>query len=116
MTKAELIRLVAARRNLPRSLTKKMVARIIDAVFTEIGDYFIKARPTRTTRPRFSYPGFGTFIKRRRRGRIVRNPRNGEPIAVPPQSTIVFSPGQELKSLLNRDVRATSTTAAYTGP
>jgi nucleoid DNA-binding protein len=42
----------------------------------------------------------------------VRNPRTGEPIPLPPQSTIIFVPGQELKGLLNRDVRATSTHAA----
>jgi hypothetical protein len=85
-------------------------------VFTEIGDYFIRSRPTRTgTRtapPRFSYPGFGTFTKRRRGARIVRNPQNGAPISLAAQSTIVFSPGQELKGLLNRDARATATHAA----
>jgi nucleoid DNA-binding protein len=116
MTKAELIGRVSAKKDLPRGLTKKAVARIVDAVFTEIGDYFIRARPTRTSLPRFAYPGFGTFTKRRRGARIVRNPQNGSPIAVPPQSTISFSPGQELKGLLNRDVRATSATVAYTGP
>jgi len=41
----------------------------------------------------------------------VRNPRNGNPIELPPQSTVVFSPGRELKGLLNRDARATSTRA-----
>ena len=112
MTKAELIGRVASKKGLPRGLTKKAVARIIDVVFTELGDYFIRARPTRTAPPRFSYPGFGTFTKRRRRARIVRNPRTGEPIPLPPQSTIVFAPGQELKGLLNRDVRATATRAA----
>jgi DNA-binding protein HU-beta len=113
MTKAELIGRVASKKDLPRGLTKKAVARIVDVVFTEIGDYFIRARPTRTALPRFSYPGFGTFTKRRRNARIVNNPRNGEPIHLPPQSTIVFSPGQELKGLLNREVRTSSTHAAY---
>jgi nucleoid DNA-binding protein len=116
MTKAELIGRVASKKDLPRDLTKKTVARIIDVVFTEIGDYFIRSRPTRTgTRtapPRFSYPGFGTFTKRRRGARIVRNPQNGAPISLAAQSTIVFSPGQELKGLLNRDARATATHAA----
>ena len=100
MTKAELIGRVASKKDLPRDLTKK------------IGDYFIRARPTRTAPPRFSYPGFGTFTKRRRGARIVRNPRNGEPIPLPAQSTVVFSPGRELKGLLNRDVRTTGTRAS----
>ena len=113
MTKAELIARVASRKDLPRTLTKKAYARIIDAVFTEVGDYFIRARPNLSNPPRLSYPGFGTFTKRRRNARIVNNPRNGEPIHLPPQSTIVFSPGQELKGLLNREVRASATHAAY---
>jgi nucleoid DNA-binding protein len=118
MTKAELIERIASKKGLPRGLTKKAVARIIDSVFTEIGDYFIRARPTRTSLPRFSYPGFGTFTKRRRNARIVRNPQDGSPIALPPQSTISFAPGKGLKSLINqdgRDVRSTSSLAAFTG-
>jgi len=47
MTKAELIERVYAGKNLPRGLTKKSVAQIADAVFTEMGDYFIRTRLTR---------------------------------------------------------------------
>lgn len=102
MTKAELIERVAARKDLPRDLTKKAVAHIIEAVFTEIGDYFIRARVSRTTPARFSYPGFGSFTKRRRNPRVVRNPQNGSPIAIPSQATIAFAPSQDLKRLLNQ--------------
>ncbi len=119
MTKAELIERIASKKDLPRGLTKKAVARIIDSVFTEIGDYFIRAKPTRSSLPRFSYPGFGTFTKRRRNARIVRNPQDGSPIALPPKSTISFAPGKELKGLINndlRDLRATSNLVAMTGP
>ncbi len=111
MTKAELIARVAARKDLPRDLTKKTVARLIEAAFTEIGDYFIRARPSRSSQPRFSYPGFGTFTKRRRGARVVRNPQNGAPITIPSQCTVVFAPGQELKRLLNRDARASLRTS-----
>jgi hypothetical protein len=34
---------------------------------------------------------------------MVRNPQTGVPITIPPQETITFSPGQELRSLLNRN-------------
>jgi nucleoid DNA-binding protein len=110
MTKAELIARVHARKNLPRDLTKKTVTQILDAVFTEMGDYFIRAKSTRARATRangakLTYPGFGTFSKRRRPGRVVRNPQNGNPINVPPQFTVTFSPGSELKSLLNRNPR-----------
>jgi nucleoid DNA-binding protein len=112
MTKAELIARVANRKDLPRTLTKKAYARIIDAVFTEVGDYFIRARPSATNPPRLSYPGFGTFTKRRRNSRTVRNPATGEPIAIPAQCTVVFTPGQELKNLINRVPARTTSSAA----
>jgi DNA-binding protein HU-beta len=102
MTKAELIERVASRKDLPRTLTKKSYAKIIDAVFTEVGDYFIRARPSAANPPRFSYPGFGTFTKRRRHSRVVRNPQTGQPIPIPSHCTIAFAPGQELKGLMNR--------------
>jgi len=108
MTKAELIERVASRKDLPRDLTKKAVAQIIEAVFTEIGDYFIRARATRTSPPRLSYPGFGTFTKRRRGPRMVRNPQNGTPITIPTQTTVAFAPSQDLKKLLNETPRATA--------
>ena len=52
MTKAELIARVATRKDLPRTLTKKAYARIIDAVFTEVRDYFIRAKPDTANPPR----------------------------------------------------------------
>jgi nucleoid DNA-binding protein len=111
MTKAELIERVHARKSLPRDLTKKTVAQIVDSVFTEMGDYFISAKTRGGNGAKLTYPGFGTFAKRRRAGRIIRNPQNGDPIDVPPKFTVTFLPGAELKSLLNR----TGRTAAAAG-
>jgi nucleoid DNA-binding protein len=101
MTKAELIERVHGRKHLPRDLTKKAVGQIVDAVFMEVGDYFIRTRVTRNKEAKLTYPGFGTFSKRRRGPRTVKNPQTGDPIAIPPQATITFSPGQELRALLN---------------
>jgi len=106
MTKAELIARVHSRKVLPRDMTKKTVAQIVDLVFTEMGDYFIRAKATRASGAKLTYPGFGTFSKRRRPERVVKNPQNGEPITIPTQFTITFSPGSELKSLLNRNPRS----------
>jgi DNA-binding protein HU-beta len=105
MTKAELIDRVASRKGLPRDLTKKAVAQIIEYVFSELGDHFIRSRASRSRAVRFSYPGFGTFSKRLRGARTVRNPQNGDPITIPSKATIVFAPGQELKQHLNRSLR-----------
>jgi nucleoid DNA-binding protein len=105
MTKAELIARVHSKKGLPRALTRKAVAQIVDSVFTEIGDYFISAKPTRSNGVKLTYPGFGTFSKRRRPGRVVKHPQNGSPIPIPPRFTVTFLPGSELKSLLNHTPR-----------
>jgi DNA-binding protein HU-beta len=102
MTKAELIERVYGHKRLPRDLTKKTV----DLVFTEMGDYFIRSKVTRNQSAKLTYPGFGTFSKRRRGERVVKNPKTKEPITIPAQETVTFSPGQELRSLLNRNGKA----------
>lgn len=102
MTKAELIERVASRKDLPRGMTKKAVAQIIDATFLEIGDYFIRARVTRVSGARLAYPGFGTFVKRRKNQREGRNPQTGAPLLIPAQTTVTFTPSQDLKALLNQ--------------
>ena len=83
MTKAELIARVAARKDLPRGLSKKLVAQIIDAAFTELGDYFIRARVGGTNPARFSYPGFGIFVKRRRNPFAKSRPGAENPLKLP---------------------------------
>jgi DNA-binding protein HU-beta len=105
MTKAELIARVYSRKSLPRDLTKKAVAQIIDSVFTEMGDYFISAKTKKGNGAKLTYPGFGTFSKRRRPGRVVKGFHGGPPVEIPPQFTVTFLPGSELKSLLNRTPR-----------
>ncbi len=111
MTKAELIARVANRKDVPR-LTKKEYGKIVDAVFIEVGDYFIRARASTANPPRLTYPRFGTFTKRRRNGRVVRNPQSGEPISIPAQCTVVFTPGQDLKGLINRTITRSTKSAA----
>jgi DNA-binding protein HU-beta len=105
MTKAELIERVYARKEVPRDLTKKAVGQLVDSVFTEMGDYFIRTKITRNAAVKLTYPGFGTFSKRRRPERVVKNPQNGAPITIPAQFTVAFSLGSDLKSLMNRPRR-----------
>lgn len=104
MTKAELIARVYSKKSLPRDLTKKAVAQIVDSVFTEMGDYFISAKTKKGNGVKLTYPGFGTFSKRRRPGRVLKS-FHGAPIEIPPHFTVTFLPGSELKSLLNRTAR-----------
>ena len=101
MTKQELIDRVYRRRGRPAGLTKKAVADIVDGVFSELGDYFVKEKVTRNQTPRFTYPGFGTFAKKKKRARTGRHPQTGKPIKIAASHTLSFNSGNQLKSLLN---------------
>lgn len=102
MTKAELIERVFLTKGLPVRMHKKTVAILVDSVFAELGSYFVRAKIKRAQTPRFTYPGFGTFTKTRRKERRGRNPQTGQLILIPAQTTVTFAPGQDLKTILNR--------------
>lgn len=102
MTKADLIRRVHENKELPRGLSKKTLQTIVECLFTEIGDYFIRAKPSRGSLEKFTYPGFGTFSKRRRPARTIGSFGTKEPIVIPAQFTVVFSPSSTLKEWMNR--------------
>jgi DNA-binding protein HU-beta len=106
MTKAEMIERVCKTKGLPPTLTKKAVITIIDAAFGTVGDYFVRSRFSRNSHPRFTYPGFGTFVKRRREARRGRNPQTGQPLVIPESFTITFAPSSDLKADLNRHRRS----------
>jgi nucleoid DNA-binding protein len=102
LTKQELIERIYRKRGLSAGVTKKLVTEIVDSVFAELGDYFIKTKAARNgASAKFTYPGFGTFSKRKRGARSVRNPQTGEPLKIPPTNTLAFSVGSDLKALLN---------------
>lgn len=90
MTKQELIDAVAAAKTVPDTLSKKAVQAVIDATFEEVKKAVKKDE-------RFSFPGFGTFNKRKRNARTGRNPQTGEKIKIKPQITVTFKAAQALK-------------------
>ncbi|PCC67427.1 nucleoid DNA-binding protein [Nannocystis exedens] len=101
MTKAELIEKIARNRDLPPDITKKCVQQILEIAFGELSAYFVKARVTRAQSPRFTFPGFGTFTKKKRSARKGVNPRTLEPMTIDAAFTIDFRPGVELRASLN---------------
>ena len=46
--------------------------------------------------------GIGIFKVRESKARTARNPRTGEPIAIPAKKAAIFKPGKELSALLNK--------------
>ena len=108
MTKQELLKRIQATPGLG-PMGRRELALVVDAVFAHVADYFIEARVSRRSTPRFTYPGFGTFTKKRRASRTVKNPQTGEPIVIPETTTLSFQPGQELKAKLNGQGRRRKT-------
>ena len=110
MTKAELIEKIARSRDLPPDVTKKCIGQILDLAFEELGTYFVRAKVTRSQCPRFTFPAFGTFTKKKRSARKGINPRTLEPMTIDAAYTIDFRPGAELRQHLNP--RSATATAA----
>ncbi len=101
MTKAELIEKIARSRELPPDVTKKCIGQILDLAFEELGAYFVRSKVTRSQCPRFTFPAFGTFTKKKRSARKGINPRTLEPMTIEAAYTIDFRPGAELRQNLN---------------
>jgi nucleoid DNA-binding protein len=101
MTKQQLIDRVHRSAESEHGLTKKAVAGVVDSIFAELGDYFVRGRLGKSGLVKFTYPSFGTFTKRRRSERRARNPRTNAVITIPPAVTLAFSPSRDLRELLN---------------
>ncbi|MBN2724549.1 MAG: HU family DNA-binding protein [Deltaproteobacteria bacterium] len=100
MTKTELIDKITKAKAMS-GITKKQVGVIVDALFEELGTFFIKTKPTKTTDPKLTYPGFGTFKKKKRNAKRGRNPQTNEEIKIPEHYTITFTPSSILKGKMN---------------
>ena len=108
MTKAELIERIARSRNLPPDITKKDIAAILGIAFEELAGYFAKAKVTRTSAPRFTFPRFGTFTKKKRPARRGVNPRTLEPMQIDASCTVDFKASKELRDQMNGTVGRTT--------
>lgn len=91
MTKAELIETLY--KKFDGEVTKRMTGEMLDAVFDTIARSIKKKK-------RFSYPGFGTFLFRKRNKRKGRNPQTGEVIDIKASKTVGFRAAKALKARL----------------
>ncbi|MBU1220779.1 HU family DNA-binding protein [Myxococcota bacterium] len=100
MTKTELIDKIT-KSPLNTGMTKKQVSVVVDALFEELGNFFIKTKATKKGDPKLTYPGFGTFKKKKRNAKKGRNPQNKEVINIPAHYTVTFTPSSILKGKMN---------------
>lgn len=94
MTKSELIELLAARTNIPKSRAEAVVNTVFDSMVAalERGEG-IEIR------------GFGSFTVRDYKAYSGRNPRTGESVSVREKRLPFFKVGKELREQVNRPAK-----------
>ena len=91
MTKSELILKITKKNSF---LYQKDIHKIIDTLFISI----TKALDNND---RVELRGFGTFTTKLRNARIGRNPKTGEPVAIPQKKMPFFRLGKSMKDRIN---------------
>jgi len=76
-----------------KDMNKGDIEQVVATVFSSLSKSIKKEG-------RISYPGFGIFTMRDRKGRKVRNPATGEIMTIKPSKTVKFKPAPALKRSL----------------
>jgi DNA-binding protein HU-beta len=92
MNKTELVEKVAKK----TGMTKKDSSIVVDAIFSTAPKEGIIANELSAGR-RVQITGFGTFMTRKRKKRMGRNPQTGEAITIPASRFPAFTAGKALK-------------------
>lgn len=96
MTKADLVEQVAEA--IGPGITKKDCALVVDGLLNAI-------KNAMSDHTHIEIRGFGTFKVRKRRSRMARNPRTGEPVEVPARAVPIFKPSKELRAQVSDGAR-----------
>jgi integration host factor subunit beta len=88
MTKADLVEQVTEA--IGPGITKKDCALVVDGFLNAVKAALADGQ-------HIELRGFGTFKTRRRKSRMARNPRTGEPVEVPERTVPIFKPSKHLK-------------------
>ena len=78
-----------------QTLYKKDANKIVDVFFDTISKAISNGE-------RVELRGFGVFDVKQRQARIARNPKNGEPVAVPAKKVPFFKMGKNMKDRINK--------------
>ena len=89
MTKADLVEQVADA--IGPGITKKDCALVVDGFLNAVKHALARGE-------NIEIRGFGTFKVRRRKTRMARNPRTGDPVKVPSRAVPVFKPSKHLRN------------------
>lgn len=86
MNKGQLVENVAAEMDVSKAMAHKAVEAVLEAITAGIKED-----------DGVTIVGFGSFSKKNRAARTVRNPATGEPMEVKASTTVGFKPSQSLK-------------------
>ena len=90
MNKSEFIDKVADKAGIGKSDAEKAVNAFLDVVQDAVA-----------ADDKITLPGFGAWSRSERSARTGRNPRTGEPVAIPASKAVKFSVGAKFKDKVN---------------
>ncbi len=93
MTKSELIELISVKQ-------QHLVYRDVELAVKTLLEHMSEAL---SSGERIEIRGFGSFSLHHRPPRIGRNPKTGEPVALPGKHVPHFKPGKQLRQRVNGD-------------
>ena len=91
MNKTELLANVAKEANIKKSDVEAVVESFLNTIMSEVA----KGEKVQIT-------GFGSFERKERGERMIKNPRTGEPMKVAPSKSPSFSSGSVFKEKVNK--------------
>ncbi len=85
MTKRDIVRSISEQLGLSQLQTRQVVQRTFEEIIN-----------TLAREGRIELRNFGVFEVKRRKGRLARNPKTGDPVEVPERIIVRFKPGKEM--------------------
>lgn len=76
-------------------LSRNESAELVESVLNEISESLVSGDNVKVS-------SFGSFIVRKKGGRIGRNPKTGEEVPIEPRRVLVFRPSQVLKERISQ--------------
>jgi nucleoid DNA-binding protein len=99
MKRADIINMIYKDKELKlKNVDKRDIHNIVNDTFDMISDYLTTDVKEGK---KVMISGFGTFIIKKRKSKIGRNPKTGEEKLIPDRLGISFKPGKELKKRIN---------------
>ncbi|MEM7589618.1 MAG: HU family DNA-binding protein [Myxococcota bacterium] len=89
MRKAEVVEFAVDGADISKAAATELVNRVFEAMKQSV-----------RKEEKFSYPGFGTLVMRKRKARTGRDPRTGKKIQIKASRTVAFRPASSFKEIL----------------